>query len=201
MKPHILQRTQGSRLPNGHELEILAALLLSGWLAEDPISKARHITNEEMRIALLDAGEEFRLQVLWHLRTFVTAEEGETLKTFFTEVWPRQKEAKTPKMSAELCDFACSQATLFPTVVNAILPILTKIDSGQNLSIGIRSSNTDIVAKYPERTLALLSTVLPESASGWPYGVDDVLEAIGVAEPSLLKDARLIDLRRRWNSR
>jgi hypothetical protein len=51
-----------------------------------------------------------------------------SLPVFFSEVWPRQKQAKSPSMTAKLCDLAFTNGDVFPLVVDAILPLVTKID-------------------------------------------------------------------------
>jgi hypothetical protein len=57
------------------------------------------------------------------------------------------------------------------------------------------------VQRYPEKVLALLFAILPETVSGWPYVIENVLDQIAEVESSLLKDDRLIELKRRWNAR
>ena len=52
-----------------------------------------------------------------------------------------------------------------------------------------------------KKMLTLLSAVLPEKVEAWPYSVEDALERIGIADPFLLKDPRLVELKRRWNAR
>ena len=62
-------------------------------------------------------------------------------------------------------------------------------------------SEANVVDKFPEKMLALLSAVLPEDVEVWPYDIEDVLERIGSADLSLVKDPRLVELKRRWNAR
>ncbi len=57
----------------------------------------------------------------------------------------------------------------------------------------IEEAKASIVGKYPEKTLALLFAVLPEAVATWPYGIDPLLEQIGIADPSLIKDPRLVE--------
>jgi hypothetical protein len=58
-----------------------------------------------------------------------------------------------------------------------------------------------IARQYPEKILALLLAILSENASLWPYGIESILHEIEKSESTLLKDPRLIELRRRLNSR
>jgi hypothetical protein len=78
---------------------------------------------------------------------------------------------------------------------------VTKIDQEHIVLHNLNRAQIGIVDQFPEKTLALLFAVLPENVSAWPYGIEDTLEQIGVADPSLMHDARLIKLKRRWNAR
>lgn len=50
-------------------------------------------------------------------------------------------------------------------------------------------------------TLALLHAVLPDNVSAWPYGIDATIDRIGEADNELNSDERLIELKRKWDSR
>ncbi len=52
-----------------------------------------------------------------------------------------------------------------------------------------------------KKLLALLFAVLPEAVATWSYGIDRILEQIGIADPSLAKDPGLVELKRRWIGR
>jgi hypothetical protein len=77
--------------------------------------------------------------------------------------------------------------------------LVTKIDDeARQYLTGLED---ELVDQYPEKTLALLSSILPEDATAWPYGIETALERIADADPSLLRDRRLVELKRRWNAR
>jgi hypothetical protein len=78
---------------------------------------------------------------------------------------------------------------------------LTKADHGFVALPNIDDSNNQIISRYPEKTLALLSAVLPDNISTWPPNVASALEQIGEANPSLVTDGRLVELKRRWSAR
>lgn len=120
---------------------------------------------------------------------------------FFNLVWPRQKSVKTSKMTVRLCELLVSHRETFAVLIDAVSPLLTKIIDGTGLHIHLRSEANEIVKAYPERFLHLLHTVLPDDIRNWPYGIGDMLELITEADATLLKDARLHELRRAWNSR
>jgi hypothetical protein len=154
---------------------------------------------------LIKADDDFRSNVIWHLEKWSSREqEGhinwtKQLPVFFAEVWPRQKSAKTPRITARLCELAFSDADMFPERADMILPLVTKIDDeARQYLAGLED---ELVNQYPDKTLALLWAILPEDASLWPYGIETALERIANADPSLLTDPQLVELKRRWNAR
>lgn len=205
MKPWLLKLALHNHVVGRREANVLSATLLAGWGSTYKKTGKRFITNEEMRNILLNADDEFRGQIIWQLERWASDEKigawRANLPMFFTEVWPRQKQAKSPRISAKLCDLAFSNEAVFPVVAETILPLVTKIDEEGFFLPHLRGTEADIVTKYPKKTLALLWAVLSENATKWPYGIEDVLTKIGEAEPSLLNDSRLIELKRRWNAR
>lgn len=123
------------------------------------------------------------------------------LSELFRDVWPRQKSVKTPRMSAQLCDLAFSNAERFPEMAEIILPLLMIIDRDHLMLPNLRKSKDNIVDLYPHQTLALLHAVLPDNVAAWPYDVEATLQRIGKADGSLKLDERLLELNRKWNSR
>lgn len=62
----------------------------------------------------------------------------------------------------------------------------------------LQHEDSAIIKEYPKQTLALLSAILPEDAAKWPYGIDGLLDRLQQSDASLLRDDRLIELRRKW---
>lgn len=188
--------------------EILAGIILAGWGIRNKKTNQSLISNDEMRDVLLRADDDFRSQVLWQVEKWSEAEpdgDGERwaalLPKLLQDVWPRQKSTKTPAVSARLCDIAFSNAERFPEMVAIILPIVTTIDGHYLRFPSLHTSADSIINLHPRDTLALLHAVLPEDVAAWPYGMDSVLHRIGEADSSLSADERLLELKRRWNSR
>jgi hypothetical protein len=158
-----------------------------------------------MREGLINANDDFRSNVIWQLERWSSRGQeghvtwGKQLPVFLAEVWPRQKSAKTSRITARLCELAFSDADAFPERVDIILPLVTKIDDEARQYVS--GLEDKIVDQYPEKTLALLSAILPEDATVWPYGIETALERIANTDPSLLRDPRLVELKRRWNAR
>jgi hypothetical protein len=65
----------------------------------------------------------------------------------------------------------------------------------------LEDNDSAIANSYPKQTLALLSAVLPDDVFKWPYGIEGILDRLQRAEPSLLQDDRLIELKRKWSAR
>lgn len=204
MKPHLLRFARLKSMDKSSHSQVLPGILLAGWGSIDQQTSERLVTSAEMREVLLNVDDNFRSQILWQLKGWSTHKEGDweaKLPVFLSEVWPRHKKAKGPKICANLCDLAFSDAANFQKIVDIILPLVAKIDQEHIALHNLRKANSDIVGQFPEKTLALLFAVLPENASAWPYRIEDTLERIGVADPFLMHDGRLVELKRRWNAR
>jgi hypothetical protein len=160
-----------------------------------------------MRDVLVNADDDFRSHTLWQMQQWASErKEGDVnwkakVPVFLTEVWPRHIKAKSPRITARLLDLAFSDATTFPGIADIIMPLVTKSDREHLWLPDLRESEGNVVDQYPDKMLGLLSAVLPENVAVWPYHIEDVLERIGSADPSLLKDHRFVELKRRWNTR
>jgi hypothetical protein len=179
--------------------EILAGIILAGWGRKIQNGQMQAITDEEMTAVLVDADDDFRTQLIWHLENWTKDPksrwtDGATI--LLTQIWPKQLAAKTPRVSAKLAELAFSQGDLFPQYVDYVLPLVVPIDQDY-INLPIRGLDKEsLVEKYPERTLALLDAVLTDNARQWPYGIAEMLDRIGKADTQLLTDSRLIKLNR-----
>ena len=205
IKPHLLSLARRESVGRSRHSEVLSGILLAGWGGSNEQTGERYVTNAEMRDVLLNADDDFRSHTLWQLERWSQKEEeegwGAKLPFFLSEVWPRHKKAKSPRISARLCDLAFSNAASFSKIADIILPLVSEINQEHIMFHNLKDAKNNIVVQFPEKTLALLFAVLPENVSAWPYGIEDTLEQIGVAHPSLLSDGRLVELKRRWNAR
>ena len=179
--------------------------MLAGWCHPNPETGAEQISDNEFRNILLEAGRHFRSRILWQLKLWIE-EDGEFWKPlgerFLRQVWPIQKVAKTPHDSARLIEFAFSDEDYFVTISNAILPLIGKIERDLFITLPpIGECGWNIVDAHPGRVLEILDRALPESANNWPYKIGAILERIIVADLSLRKDTKWVELFRRWNSR
>ena len=206
MKPALLALAHEASFARRQHAEILAGILLIGWDGRVTATGERAITNEEMRSLLIEADDEFRSQMIWQLDTWLEKDTNSTWPkaalVFLKEVWPKQIAANTPGVSAHLAELAFSHEDNFPDYVDAVLPLVITINQDHLMIPSLlRSQERSVIEKFPEKTLQLLATILPEDGRKWPYGIDDVLRRIGQADAALLNDPRLIELNRIWNAR
>ncbi len=160
-----------------------------------------------MRAALVNADDAFRSRTLWQLKQGSSKEhEGDghwkaRVPVFLSAVWPRQIKAKSPRITGRLLDLAFSDVTTFAEIADIILPLVTESDRGHLWLSNRMKSEGNVIDKFPAKVLMLLYAILPENVEVWPYDIEDVLERIGSADLSLVKDPRLVELKRRWNAR
>jgi hypothetical protein len=207
LKPRLLRLATRQSMIGRNHAEVLAAILLAGWGSVDKATGERCVTDVEMRDVLVNADDDFQSRTLWQLQRWSSqSQEGgenweEKVPVFLTEVWPRHIKAKSPRITARLLDLAFSDATTFPEIADIIMPLVTKSNREHLWLPALRESEGNVVDKYPDKMLALLSAVLPENVEVWPYDIEDALERIRIADPSLVKDPRLVELKHRWNAR
>jgi hypothetical protein len=180
----------------GH-LNTLSAILLAYWWNVHPKTGKRFLSNAEMREILLQADENFRVHTLWQAKSFLKGKKADrrNLPTFLTDVWPRHKKAKSPRISTALCELAFTDAEAFGSLADVILPLVSKVDRHGFFIYKLEDS--PIIDLFPEKVLALLCAVLPDNTSEWPYGIGSALKRIGEAKPALSKDKRLTELMKR----
>jgi len=206
LKPRLLRLAKRQSMLQHNHTKVLAALLLFGWGSVDKATGEPWVTDMEMRDVLVNADDDFRSRTLWQLQRSPSNEEvdGGNWRTkvpvFLTEVWPRHIRAKSPRVTVRLLDLAFSDVTTFPEIADIILPLVAKSDRGDLWLPNLMESEANLVDKFPAKMLALLSAILPENVEVWPYDIEDVLERIGSADPTLVKDPRLVELKRRWNA-
>lgn len=207
LKPHLLEMAKSNISERRRHTEVLSGLLLSGWASKDDKKKKRYISNEELRSVLLNVGDSFRANILWHLQRWSSDKESiwakQTLE-FFRDVWPRHKMVRTAKTSARLCEIALNQKEKFPEICAVIIKLVAKVEDEFVHIPEIRKTakdeeGSDLAEKHPEDYLNLLFAILPDQPERWPYGTIDVLKKIEESDPNLLKNPKLIELKSRLN--
>jgi hypothetical protein len=205
IKPDLLNLARRKSPSSQHHVHILSGFLLAGWGSTNQQTREQYVTNAEMREVLLNSDDGFRIQTLSLLRGWSSKEDEGRWRTklpvFLKEVWPRDKKAKSPRISIALLDLVFSDTVNPGEIADIILPLISRAKQEHIGLYNLRKAETNIIERFPEKVLALLSAILPDDAASWAYDVEEVLERIGTADPSLLTDGRLVELKRRWNSR
>lgn len=198
LKAGLAARSRQPRWQRQHG-NVLAGLLLSGWLGErENTQSARHASDVELREILIHTGDELRGQFIWHLEQLLTADDGkwrDRVIPFLADVWPKQRALRTPANSARLADLALASGDLMPGVVDLILPRLVPV-RGLNLRMILKDGDDHPAVHHPRATLDLLWGVLAEDPRQWPYKIEEVLNRLTEA-PETAGDPRLSELRRR----
>jgi len=208
IKSHLLLLARQSVLRGRKYSEVLAGFILAGWGSKDKDTGERLISNDEMREVLLSVNDDFRMQIIWQTERWSERDEGkadkkwsEMIPELLRDVWPRQKSAKTPNISAALCNLAFSNTEHFQEISEVILPLLSTIERDHLTLYELTKPENKIVDLYPRQTLAILYAVLPDNVTAWPYGIEAILNRIGESDEILRLDERLLELKRKWNSR
>ena len=199
MKPAFLRLAHKGSATRRKHAEILAGIVLAGWGRQAQGGGDRLVSDSDMTAVLLDADDDFRTQLIWHLKNWTKEAAShwqEDAAILLKQVWPKQIAAKTPKVSARLTELVFAQGDRFPLFVDYVLPLVVPIDQ-DHISVPMeRHDKERLVEKYPERTLALLDAILTDNARQWPYGISELLDRIAKADRKLLADGRLIKLNR-----
>lgn len=83
-----------------------------------------------------------------------------------------------------------------PCLAKLILPYLVPVHGSALLIPLLKEEDDHFAQQYPEATLDLLWTILPENPDEWPYRSKDVLGHLAQA-PETSEDARLSELKLR----
>lgn len=191
-----------------HHTEILASIVIKGWVWRDSSTGTSFVSDVAMHDVLLHSGASFRADILLQLKYWLGQKEiGKNppwyalIPKFFAEIWPKQKHIRETKITSILCDIAFADEERFPEMVDSILPHVTHVNRQYLPRYKLLSGEKSSIDKYPQSALTLVFTILPEDARDWPYGIEGILRRIEQADPILGSDSRLIELKRRWNSR
>jgi hypothetical protein len=179
---------------DGDESVLIA--LLRGWNSIDPEGR-RMVSDEDLREALIVAGDRGRCAVLRHLDRWCQQDQKWSNALEFIEcVWPRQLVAKTPAATSALVGLATSAGEQMPLVTRAVLPLLSIASGDWAGVIHFRRTGDDMVERFPEEHLALLYAALGADARTWAYGMHDLIDRLCRVE-TIRSDPRLVELRRR----
>jgi len=198
LKDDLLRMASEGDVRQRRHLEHLSGILLAGWNSKIGDTEERLVNSAELRALILDAGDEFRRQILWNLGRFSKHDHwSNQLTVFLSEVWPKQKTIRTKDTSSRLVELALGQKENFSEVANIVLDLVSVIDDQRLFIPELRREGETIAGQYPDETLNLLHAMLPENPSHWPYGADSALRTIGDIKPALRANSKFIELESR----
>lgn len=222
IKPALLRVAKDREFSRRGHAQVLAGIILAGWGMKNKETGNRLVSNEEMRDFLVYSAEEYRTSLIWTLKRWMASpapedseghsendEDGRTdwrdlASELLRDVWPRQISVKTPKTSSQLFDLAFSDSENFVELADSVLPLLSPVDEGHLIMFHLRKSeggNSEMLEAHPEKTLALVYAVLSDKVARWPHGIGEIIQKIEEADPTLQSDARLLELKRKWDAR
>jgi len=206
LKESLLACAQGVEFYRTGYSKVHAGILLSGWKSIDETTDEPFISNEEFREFLVKCDDGYRANVLWQIRAWCIKNGGDDewkdqLIKLLVHVWPKQISVKSPATTLRLCELAFSTLDMFENTALLIISHLVKLNSN-NTSLPIMvNKDSQIIRSKPELVLAIVFKILPHNVIDWPYRADDIFDAIEEADFSLRNDERLIEIKRKWNSK
>jgi hypothetical protein len=176
--------------------EGVARFCICAWLTKT--DGRRWLSDDEFRMVLVRSDDRLRTQALWHVSHF---QETEEKLAFLRRVWPLQLSARTPAVVSRLIYIVFDDEAHFPAIAEAVRPLLARMDARTTHISLLEDKNKRIIAAHPEIVLDLLSAILSDDASSWPYGIANDLERISEAKTGLADDPRFRRLKELWEKR
>lgn len=169
---------------------------IDGWLTKK--DDGRWLSDDDFRMVLIRSDDTLRTHALRQVGHFNEIDEK---LTFLRGVWPLQLAARTPAVVSRLIFIVFDDEAHFPAMAEAVRPLLARTDlRTTHLSLlGVKKEA--IIAAHPEIVLDLLSSILSDDATNWPYSIANVLERISEARTELSDDPRFRRLRELWEKR
>ncbi len=196
--PTLIEYAVSLAEPSSPERTIASDVLLRGWLTVDDDTGERWLSSEGLRDVLVRSDNNVRMHTLWQVAQWSSVADK---ITFLTDVWPKQRVAKNPAVTRRLCEVALKDEAHFPELLDAVIPLLSEPDGTSSTVPHFGAEAQTVLKRFPEKFLTMVWEILSEDATKWPHGTNAVVDLIGDTDPALLHDARLIELKRRWNAR
>lgn len=186
--------------PDDDQAKRLAGVLLSGWGSRRR-DRSRYVSDADMRELLIVAGDDFRSSILYALDRWARKQPPwrKNLRYFLAHVWPRQRVAKTPRISGRLFDIAIESERDFARMVDLVVPLMTVVERNALFLFKV-TRNKSWIEKQPVALLKLIYKALPRDAGDWPYGAEEAVNRLA-QQPAVAVDSRMIELRRRLAAR
>jgi hypothetical protein len=196
--PTLIQYAVAPAEPTSPQRTAASDVLLDGWLTVDDDTGERWLSSERLRDVLIRTENNVRVHMLWQVARWSSVADK---ITFLTEVWPKQTVAKNPAVTRRLCEVALDDENHFPELIDAVIPLMSRPDGTSSIVPHFSDKAQKVLKRFPKKFLTMLWEILPEDATKWPYGTNGTIDLIGDMDPALFHDARLVELKRRWNAR
>lgn len=200
IKPHFLQLF--SCLPKWHwddtAAHHFAELLVMYCFWNE--NGGGYVSFEETRRALQSSDDTVRSTAVWTLIRIVRDHHAWSNfgRPFIERAWPRERRFQSAATAGHLAELARAADDAFPEAVDEILPLLVPVDHTNFLFDEIAEDTTGddaethgkLIARFPERALALLDRLVGHDVRAGIYGLGPALRAITDALPKLRQDSR-----------
>jgi hypothetical protein len=193
LKPTLVRLATSEARPRRRAEAVLSDLFITGWHAKDR-EGGRCLRDEELTKVLVRGSDAMRAQTLRRVGGWEIAEK----LTLLRDVWPLHLAARSPEVSSRLVALAFEDEENFPAMADAIIPVLSPIQTRGHLLMGLRDDKQQrIFSRFPRKVLEVLNTILPERSRDWPYNMGSILAALLSYDPKLAKDPKFAELRLR----
>ena len=180
---------------NDQGYRVLHEFLVCGgfWRRHDEA----YLTYTEVHRALQQTDDSGRAQSIEYLTDLIErnhASWDQFGKPFLDEAWPKENRLQTEDTSLNLARLAGVTGNNFPEAVQAILPWLVPIygDSWFLYRVVSRGGEEEfeLAMRFPEETLMLMHKLVPDNPPERPFDLDNLLERLAEAKPTLRQDRR-----------
>jgi NAD-dependent SIR2 family protein deacetylase len=209
----MLQALDRSDLPDELVEGLIAKLLTIGLWRQKGIKLDYELSFQELRRALtLTSAIALRHSswVLWRWmdEDIELEEKAERWRLiigpFFNQIWPLDRELRSPRVSQNLVHMASECDAAFPDAVAAILDVIVPYEVFRAMHIaGPEAKHEELIHTYPESMLSLANALIDPDAFQIPGDIADFLNACISAEPTLVNHRayiRLDAIRRRGSA-
>jgi len=197
LKPALFRLAMNHKDMDSRYREPLAGMLLAGWGSKDA-SGERYVLSDEMRDVLLETDDEFRCSLLFDLRHWSSEERwSDQLAEFLGAVWPRNKKARSGRVSAALCNLAFAQKRNYAEISKAAARLVIQ-SPAQHLHFFDLDDESEAARRgHPNETITLLHAVLPQDPRYWPYGAPQLIADLSNVKVSAAARLKLNELQMR----
>jgi hypothetical protein len=145
----------------------------------------------EFRAALRHSTSSVRRSALWMAGQLVESKGWRKFgRPFIEEMWPQENQLQTPETTDGLVRVAEAAGDDFPTAVGAILPFLRPVEYPDMFIFRERrprggTEGEPLSKRWPQASLLVADKIIAEQLRSVPYELQQFLQDIAEADPSL----------------